>query len=217
MAIAVYDFRNEEDICQMLVCPQIRARFLRVEPGGVRTGQQHSHDLGHEVFLILKGRCEFTISGETAVLEPGQLCVALADEPHTVRVIGDEPVIMYLSVTPHVQPTHTGREADGSRHPLSFSPNTAYGVETDTTTPAAELVDRFVAATDACARMLRDAADRQEEVAANLKKSLADGDHERMEQCRNQMFEGIYDGFRQLYDLGDLWNTLSPRISNFGK
>ena len=217
MALAVYDFRNKEDICQMLVCPQIRARFLRIEPGAVRTDEQHSHDLGHEIFLILQGRCEFTISGESAVLEPGQLCLALADEPHLVRVIGDEPVIMYLSVTPHVQPTHTGRKADGSRHPLSFSPNTAYGVETDTTTPAAELVDRFVSATDAYAEMLRDTADRQADMVANLKISLADGDHDRMEQYRNQMFEGIHEGFRQLYDLGDLWNTLAPRISNFGK
>ena len=44
-----------------------------------------------------------------------------------------------------------------------------------------------------------------------------DGDHERMEQFRNQMFEGICEGFRKLYDPGDLWNTLAPRISNFGK
>ena len=45
--------------------------------------------------------------------------------------------------------------------------------------------------------MLREPADRQDEVAANLKNSLADGDHERMEQCRNQMFEGICEGFRK--------------------
>ena len=35
------------------------------------------------------------------------MCYALVDEPHSVRVLGDEPVYMYLSVTPHIQPTHT--------------------------------------------------------------------------------------------------------------
>ena len=215
MALEVYDFRNDEDICQMLVCPEIRARFLRIEPGAVRTMSQHSHDLGHEIFLILQGKCEFLISGETAVLEPGQLCVAMADEPHAVRVVGDEPVIMYLSVTPHIQPTHTGRHDDGGRHPLSFSPSSSYGVETDTITPAAELVDGFVSASDTYAQTVRAYADRQAEIAAQLKTALANEDHDQVAECRNQMFEGVYDEYKQLHALGDLWNTLAPRISNF--
>ena len=214
MALEVYDFRNEEHICQMLVRPEIRCRFMRAEPGTVQT-VQHSHDLGHEIFLILQGRCEFQVSGDTAVLGPGQLCLALADEPHKIRVVGDEPVIMYLSVTPHIQPTHTGRDDDGTRHPLRFAPNSSYGVETDTATPAAELVDRFVAASADYARTVRAAADRQSEVAAGLKAALAAGDFDKVEELRNQLWEGVYRGFKEIHALGDLWNTVAPRISRF--
>ena len=61
MGFPVYDYRS--DVRNVLVTPQIRSRFLRMEPGEESGG--HSHDLGHEVFLILQGRAEFTIEGET--------------------------------------------------------------------------------------------------------------------------------------------------------
>ena len=57
----VYDYRT--DVRNVLVTPQIRSRFLRMEPG--QSAQLHSHDLGHEIFLILEGRVEFEIDGET--------------------------------------------------------------------------------------------------------------------------------------------------------
>ena len=214
MTLKVYDFRNDEHICQMLVSPEIRCRFMRAEPGTVQT-VQHSHDLGHEVFLILQGRCEFHISGETAVLGPGQLCLALADEPHRIRVVGDEPVIMYLSVTPHIQPTHTSRNDDGSRHPLRFAPSSSYEVETDSATPAPELVDGFVAASAEFARTARAAADRQAEAAVELKAALAAADWDKVEELRNQLWEGVYRGYKEIFALGDLWNTVAPRISRF--
>ena len=50
-----------------------------MEPG--QSAQRHSHDLGHEIFLILEGRVEFEIDGETEELGPGQMCIALADQP----------------------------------------------------------------------------------------------------------------------------------------
>ena len=49
----------------------------------------HTHDLGHEIFLILQGRAEFEIDGQSAVLGPGQMCIALTDQYHTVRNVGD--------------------------------------------------------------------------------------------------------------------------------
>ena len=35
----------------------------------------------------------FEIDGEVKVLGPGQACIALVDQTHTVRNVGDEPVI----------------------------------------------------------------------------------------------------------------------------
>ena len=69
MALQVYDYRS--DIANLLVTPQIRCRFLKMAVGQFNAG--HTHDLGHEIFLILQGRAEFEIAGERAVLGPGEL------------------------------------------------------------------------------------------------------------------------------------------------
>ena len=105
----VFDYRK--DIANMLVTPQIRSRFLKMEVG--QFNQSHTHDLGQEIFLVLQGQAEFDIEGHKEVLGPGQMCIALTDEAHTVRNVGDDEVIMYLSVTPHILPTHTYWTAEG--------------------------------------------------------------------------------------------------------
>ena len=72
MALQVFDYHT--DIRNVFVTPQIRSRFLRMEPGTV--AERHSHDLGHEIFLILEGNARFEISGEIAELGPGQMSAA---------------------------------------------------------------------------------------------------------------------------------------------
>lgn len=209
MPFQVYDFRT--DIRNLLVTSQIRSRFLRMEPGQV--AGRHSHDLGHEIFLILQGRCVFEISGEEAELGPGQLCIALADEPHSVRVTSEEPLIMYLSVTPHIQPTHTGRTPEGERLPIHFIPSSAYDVETDTQTPVEVLAERWVQSFQVLAALAQDSARQQAQAAIQLKQALAAGNDAAAQQARNTMWEGVYQTFRQLHALGDQWNTLAPRMA----
>ena len=68
MSFAIYDYHNDEDIRNVLVTPQIRSRFLRMEPGSV--ADIHSHDLGHEIFLILEGRVIFEIGDGVEKLGP---------------------------------------------------------------------------------------------------------------------------------------------------
>ena len=51
MGFTVYDCRK--DIRNILVTPQIRARFCRLEPGPGSLDKFHTHDLGHEIFLSL--------------------------------------------------------------------------------------------------------------------------------------------------------------------
>ena len=116
MSLKVYDYRS--DIVNMLVTPQIRCRFLKMAVGQFNAG--HTHDLGQEIFLILQGRAEFEIDGQSAVLGPGQMCIALTDQYHTVRNVGDDEVIMFLSVTPHIQPTHTLWNEDGTKQPAAL-------------------------------------------------------------------------------------------------
>ncbi|MCS6859824.1 MAG: cupin domain-containing protein [Abditibacteriales bacterium] len=206
MGLRIYDYRT--DVRNVLVTPQIRARFLKMQPGQV--ARWHSHDLGHEVFLVLEGRARFEIDGEAAELGPGQMCVALADQIHQVSVVGEEPMAMYLSVTPHVQPTHTGRTAEGERLPLHFLPNSAYDVPPDDT-PMDVLLDRHVAAAHALAAAAQRCAQVQREMTDKLK--CAAIDNEAAAAARKTMWEAIYEVYRALPVLGEAWNALAPRLA----
>src|SRR5688572_7333014 len=137
MSFEVYDFREVNR--NVLITPEIRARLYHMKPGQV--DGRHSHDLGHEVFLILEGLAEFNINGTKKELGPGQMCIALADEIHQVRnLLPDKPTIMYLSVTPHVHPTHTGRTLTDEKVAPHFTPNANYHVEQDMSVPIADLL-----------------------------------------------------------------------------
>ena len=205
MGFPVYDFRNPDHITNMLVTPQIRSRFLRMEPGF--TAQGHTHDLGQEIFLILAGRCEFTIDGETEELGPGQMCVALVDQMHQVRVIGDEPMIMYLSVTPHVQPTHTFWDDQGNRLPSRFNPNSSYDVAVDNDLSLEDLLARQAQKS----ALMAQAAATLAAVSASVNAAGSfDG------ESRERMWEALRDLHRKLADMDDNWNELAPRANPEG-
>lgn len=207
MGFPVYDFRTH--VSNILVTPQIRSRFLRSEPGFVAGA--HTHDLGHEIFLILQGRAIFEIDGETEELGPGQMCVALVDQMHSYRVVSDEPVVMYLSVTPHIQPTHTMWDEDGQRMPHRFVPSSAYDVETDTTTPFPALVDKFVEAVNAVAEAAKTAAGKEAELAGDLKRASSAGDGSAAKDARAAMWDAVFPLYTMMFDMASIWNDLAPR------
>ncbi|MCY4401583.1 MAG: cupin domain-containing protein [Candidatus Poribacteria bacterium] len=209
MGFSVYDYRK--DVRNVLVTPQIRSRFLRMEPG--QSAQLHSHDLGHEIFLILEGRVEFEIDGEVEELGPGQMCVALADQPHKVRVLGNEPMTMYLSVTPHIHPTHTPRTADGERLPHNFAPTSAYDVEPDIDVSVSELVTRQIEMAQRLSELTQKCAAVQEEMGDQLKTAVADSNEEGAIAARQAMWDAIYPVYKAISDLGDVWNELAPRVN----
>ena len=207
MSFSIFDYRK--DLANLLVSPHIRARFLRIEPGEIHG--MHSHDLGHEVFFILEGRLTFYIDSEEQTLGPGQLCVALADQIHQVRNNGDEPVYMYLSVTPHIQPTHTGRDADGTRHPTRFVASSSYDVVTDESTPIDELIDDVTAKAESLADSARKGAETSRQLGAQLKDALSNGNVKEAVQLREALWERLRQTHRDLYALSDRWNDLAPR------
>ena len=209
MGFPVYDYRK--DVRNVLTTPQIRSRFLRLEPG--ESSEPHTHDLGHEVFLVLQGRAEFEIDGESEELGPGQMCVALVDQMHALRVVGDEPMTMYLSVTPHIQPTHTIWDENGVRLPHRFTPSSSYDVDPDTT-PFADLVDRFVSGTQQVVRAAADAADRQPGLAAHLKEAIADGDDDDARRARSDLWDTLMPVYARVAELASTWNDLAPRAGS---
>ncbi|MEC8892166.1 MAG: cupin domain-containing protein [Candidatus Poribacteria bacterium] len=212
MSFEVYDYRK--DIRNLLVTPQIRARFIRLEVGSLSGGDQrgkgHSHDLGHEIFLVLQGKAEFEIEGEVQVLEPGQMCVALVDEIHTVRNVGDEPVIIYLSVTPHIQPTHTSWVDEGTKAPLHFNSSGAWDIPNDQTTPINELVESQQQAADALMAVVESAY----QVQCKQLSLLAGSDKEAALEARDKIWKAIYPMFQQMYELADSWNSVTYRTAD---
>ena len=210
MSIKVYDFRT--DIAYVLVTPQIRCRFLKMEVGQFNTG--HTHDLGHEIFLVLQGQAEFEVDGQRATLGPGQFCIALADQYHTVRNVGDEEVIMFLSVTPHVQPTHTFWNEDGTKMPPRFMPAGSYDEPADRTTRTAELAGRHAAAAAALAESAAAAGAVQRAEADRYLQAVAAGDERAAAAARERMWEALSDLFGRTMALGDAWNAFAARTAD---
>src|SRR5215831_8896556 len=116
MVIRVYDYRS--NLSNLVVQPQIRSRFRVVELGPVP--QVHSHDLGGETFVVIQGQIEFTVGGEHVVAQQGQAIYVPPRTTHAVRAIGDQPGVIYLSVSPHVEPTHTFYDANGQVLPPRY-------------------------------------------------------------------------------------------------
>lgn len=208
MGFPVYDYRNPEHVKNLLVTPEMRSRIMRMEPGG-EFNSRHSHDLGIEVFLILQGKAEFEIEGETEIVEPGQLCFARVDEAHAVRVIGDEPVIMYLSVTPHILPTHTGRTQDGEAKPINFSKHGSYDVELDPTVTRTDRLQRHRIAVDAFTQAAQALAQSHSEGIDALTKSDSED-----EAVRNAMWPRLRQAYKSLSELSESWNDLTPALSS---
>ncbi len=210
MSFAVYDYRTTNH--NVLVTPEIRARLYHMKPGQV--DGRHSHDLGHEIFLILEGQAEFTINGATKVLGPGEMCLALADEIHQVRnLLPDKPTIMYLSVTPHVHPTHTGRNEDDSRKPPNFPPNSNYHAQQDMSIPVNVLLDRYADQVETLLSTVEASASTKLAMVRELRQARAEGNGEGAAAARNTMWEALYSVHKELSALDAAWNELAPRAT----
>ena len=118
MAVPTVDWRDDP-MGTVVAVPEVRARFMRFEPGKPPGPGSHSHEEsgGVEVFLVLEGAVAFEIDGETVVATAGQAVVAYPHQKHRAWCAGDVPAILYLTVTPHRQPTHTYYDAEGNRLP----------------------------------------------------------------------------------------------------
>lgn len=207
MPFTVYDYRNPDHIKNLLVTPEMRSRILKMEPGQ-GFNARHSHDLGHEVFLILQGQAEFEIDGETKTVGPGQLCFARIDQPHSVRVVSEEPVIMYLSVTPHILPTHTGRTADGEAKPIRFSPPGAYDVDLDASVSQKDRIARHRSALESLGSTVQALVKDHSEALDRL------ADSDTKEDIRSDLWPDIYTVFKSVSELGASWNDLAYTLNS---
>jgi quercetin dioxygenase-like cupin family protein len=209
--IEVFDYRR--DVKNVFIAPTVRGRFLRMEPGESAT--PHSHDLADELFLVLQGQCEFEIEGDRAVLGPGQLCVARVNQHHAVRVVGDEPMTMFLTVTPHLEPTHTFWDDQGNKLPPVYAQSTrterlAAGAPTGA---IVDLARCFLQAAHSLAAAATTHAAAQQTNIPHLDATLDYGG----DPCK-QALDAVWYELARIYEplreLETSWNDLAARVAD---
>jgi len=196
MSIPVHDYRL--DLTNICVQPQIRSRFRRVELGPVPP--VHSHDLGGETFLVMEGQIEFTVADERVVCERGQSIFVPPRTTHAVRAVGEHPGVIYLSVSPHVEPTHTQYDADGQTLPPKYGVwRAAGGGEPRSELPTSTLLERYKAAAQSLAKLaqVNAATVNTATTSEDIKKTV------------DQLWEGLKPVLLQVEALEREWNELA--------
>jgi quercetin dioxygenase-like cupin family protein len=206
--IPVYDYRR--DVANVIVHPEIRGRFMRMEP--TPAGRMHSHDLGGEIFLVLEGQCEFLIEDERVTCGPGQLIYVEPRRKHTLHAVGTDPCVVYLSVTPHVEPTHTQYDEAYQRLPPRYGtfrgkndPDPQAG------TPTEELAAHYAAALGKLAELSQAAAEAQSQQAQALQAAIAGCNQPQLKQAVDDLWLRLRDVLQQTSDVETAWNALAPR------
>jgi quercetin dioxygenase-like cupin family protein len=213
MTLEVWD--STRDVRNLFITPEIRARIMRFEPHQLSGG--HTHDVGHEMFLVLEGQAEFTIDGNSAVLGPGQACVARAGQWHEVRAVGDGPMTLYLSVTPHVEPTHTQWDREGGNQlPYRYGGATRTEREAESAQSVDMLLDQHLAACSNVAKAAQDNLSAQRAAASQLRAALAASNP----TAAHAAVDSMWSAYRPLYAglLASLqtWNVLAPAAAEEG-
>jgi len=207
MPIAVYDYHT--DNTNLIVHPEIRGRFMRMQPAPA--ARMHSHDVAGEIFLVLEGQCEFLVEDEHVTCGPGQLIYVEPRLKHTLHAVGDTQCIVYLSVTPHVEPTHT--RYDEANQPLSpeygMWRGTAGDPQPEATT--ADLAARYVDAARRLADMARTNADDAERQYQGLVTAAAGGDQAALKAAADALWLSLREVLLQVSTLEKDWNAVAPR------
>lgn len=207
MPIPVYDFRK--DIANVVVHPEIRARFMRMEPAPA--GRMHSHDLGGEIFLVLDGLCEFIIEDERVTCKAGELIYVPPLLKHTLHAVGDQPCTVYLSVTPHVEPTHTIYDESYNQLPPRFGSWRGKDPDPNAGTPVARLVEDFVGASNRLAELAQRNAAAQAEQGRALVTASEQGDQPAAKATADAMWIELRDTLQHVRELEARWSALAPR------
>jgi quercetin dioxygenase-like cupin family protein len=208
MPIKVYDYRK--DIANVIVEPEIRARFMRMNPAPA--GRMHSHDLGGEIFLVLEGQCEFIVEDEKVTCGPGELIYVPKLLKHTLHAVGDQPCTVYLSVTPHVEPTHTHYDEQYNLAPPRYGG--WRGKEHGDPNPecsTAELAGQVLEASRGLAALAKRNLDVLSAQVEALGRPDASADQASAKAVVDAIWFELRDTLRQVRTLEERWNALAPR------
>jgi mannose-6-phosphate isomerase-like protein (cupin superfamily) len=98
----------------------LRSRVLNFAPGFA--ADKHFHQDADEIFWFFQGTCRVT-TPDVAILAPADTIVLTpAGEWHIIENVGDEPLLMFLTVTPNIVPSHTFFDVEGRPFVRSWQP-----------------------------------------------------------------------------------------------
>ncbi|MDQ6670547.1 MAG: cupin domain-containing protein [Chloroflexota bacterium] len=202
MPIPVYDYRA--DLTNLVVQPEIRSRFRRVELGPVP--EVHSHDLGGETFVVMEGQIEFTVADEHVVCQQGQAIFVPPRTTHAVRAVGEQTGVIYLSVSPHVEPTHTFYGPQGQRLPPRYGVwRAAGGGDPETPATSATLLEGYREAAHRLAVLAQASLDRVNAADGKLGTGVP------LKPTVDELWDGLRPLLEQVEVVERAWNALAQR------
>lgn len=207
MPMPVYDYRT--DVANVVVFPEIRGRFMRMKPAPA--ARMHSHDVAGEIFLVLEGQCEFLIEDERVTCGPGQLIYVEPRLKHTLHAVGEGDCVVYLSVTPHVEPTHTRYNEAGQTLPPEYGAWRGKAGDPHAETGTDELARRYLDAARQMAELARANAENAERHQQALFAAVASQDQPAMKAETDAMWQSLRDMLWQVRALEGDWNAVAPR------
>ena len=158
---------------------------------------------------MLERQCEFLVEDERVTCGPGQLIYVEPRLKHALHAVGDEPCVVYLSVTPHVEPTHTHYDEQYRQLPPRYGTwrGTGHGdPHPDLATP--ELARRYVEAARRLAELARANAGAAE---GRLQALSGAGDQPALKGTMDESWLSLRDVLEEVSPLELAWNALAPR------
>ena len=98
----------------------VRGGVLTFAPGFV--ADKHFHQDADEIFWFFQGTCRVTVPDGAFTVPAGNIIYTAPYEWHIIENVGDEPLLMFLTVTPNIVPSHTFFDANGEPYVRSWEP-----------------------------------------------------------------------------------------------
>lgn len=104
--------------------PHVRGGMLAFPPDF--ECDYHSHDDAEEIFLFLKGQCRIDVEGEVEDVGVDDIVIVPAEHKHKLKS-GSDPLLMWLTVTPNLKPSHTFYKVQPDGSYLRITPRAGQG------------------------------------------------------------------------------------------
>ncbi len=98
----------------------VRGGVLTFAPGFA--ADKHFHQDADEIFWFFQGTCRVTVPEGAFTVPAGTIVYTAPYEWHIIENVGDEPLLMFLTVTPNIVPSHTFFDANGEPFVRSWEP-----------------------------------------------------------------------------------------------